>query len=83
MQMSRRKLFSGYCSAIINSLTAVARLWDGRVIGAISFYASTLARNTLQALAPAVLGIGAGIFSDLLQQSRRAILAFICCGMAG
>ena len=37
-------------------------------IGAISFYASTLTRNTLQALAPAVLGILVHVFSIYCDQ---------------
>ena len=32
------------------------------IIGAVSFYASTLARNTLQALAPSVLGLALAYF---------------------
>jgi len=53
------------CLGLINSLAPVlALLGAAMVIGSISFYASTLARNTLQALAPAVLGLM--VFATLL-----------------
>ena len=58
------------CLGVINSLKPL--LWLLGIatgIGAIAFYASTLARNTLQALAPAVLGIIA--FAMLLINASR------------
>lgn len=50
--------FFWYCLAVVNSLMPLLTLMGiAAGIGLISFYASTLARNTLQALAPAVLGL--------------------------
>jgi len=50
--------FLWHCLLIINSLSPLLLLLGMAVaIGVISFYASTLARNTLQALGPAVLGL--------------------------
>ena len=47
-----------YCLETINHLSPLLILSGiAAAIGLISFYASTLARNTLQALAPAVLGL--------------------------
>ncbi len=43
--------------AINNSLPVLILLGIATIIAAVSFYASTLSRNTLQSLAPAVLGI--------------------------
>jgi ABC-type transport system involved in multi-copper enzyme maturation permease subunit len=58
------------CLGVINSLGPLLLfLGIATGIGAISFYASTLARNTLQALAPAVLGII--IFTMLLFNAAR------------
>jgi len=48
----------GFCLETINQLSPLLSLSGiAAAIGLISFYASTLARNTLQALAPAVLGM--------------------------
>jgi hypothetical protein len=50
--------FFWYCLGQIDPFSPILMLLGMAVaIGMISFYASTLARNTLQALAPAVLGI--------------------------
>jgi ABC-type transport system involved in multi-copper enzyme maturation permease subunit/alpha-tubulin suppressor-like RCC1 family protein len=50
--------FFWYCLMVVNSLAPLLILSGiAATIGLISFYASTLARNTLQALAPAVLGL--------------------------
>jgi hypothetical protein len=58
LQMGARQSFFWYCLEMFNNLTPLLSLIGmALAIGAISFYASTLARNTLQALAPAVLGI--------------------------
>lgn len=58
------------CLGVINSLgPLLSFLGIATSIGAISFYASTLARNTLQALAPAVLGII--VFTTLLFNAAR------------
>jgi ABC-type transport system involved in multi-copper enzyme maturation permease subunit len=58
LQMSAGQSFFWYCLETINFLTPLLLLLGMATgIGAISFYASTVARNTLQALAPAVLGI--------------------------
>ncbi len=56
--MNTRQEFFWFCLGSLNFLTPLLLLLGmATAIGAISFYASTLARNTLQALAPAVLGI--------------------------
>ncbi|HEY5345464.1 MAG TPA: ABC transporter permease [Verrucomicrobiae bacterium] len=58
MFMNTEQSFIWYCLQTLNFLTPLlALLGMATVIGAISFYASTLTRNTLQALAPAVLGL--------------------------
>jgi hypothetical protein len=58
LQLGARQSFFWYCLEMVNGLTPLLSLIGmALAIGAISFYASTLARNTLQALAPAVLGI--------------------------
>ena len=58
------------CLGVINSLKPLLLfLGIATGIGAISFYASTLARNTLQTLAPAVLGII--VFAMLLFNASR------------
>jgi ABC-type transport system involved in multi-copper enzyme maturation permease subunit len=58
LQMDIRQSFFWYCLEMVNGWTPLLSLIGmALAIGAISFYASTLARNTLQALAPAVLGI--------------------------
>jgi hypothetical protein len=58
LQLGARQSFFWYCLEMINNLTPLLSLIGmALAIGAISFYASTLARNTLQALVPAVLGI--------------------------
>jgi ABC-type Na+ efflux pump permease subunit len=58
LQMGTRQSCLWYCLETVNNLTPLLSLIGmALAIGAISFYCSTLARNTLQALAPAVLGI--------------------------
>ncbi|MGA9453567.1 MAG: hypothetical protein WBW41_19745 [Verrucomicrobiia bacterium] len=58
LQMGAGQSFIWYCLEMVDSLTPLLSLIGmALAIGAISFYASTLARNTLQALPPAVLGI--------------------------
>ncbi len=58
-QMSLIQIFLFYClGAVMFLLPLLTLLISVGLIGLISFYASTLARNTLQALAPAVLGLG-------------------------
>ena len=62
--------FFGYCIEQINRFLPLLTLAGlASAIGAVSFYVSTLARNTLQALAPAVLGIILG--ASLLGVARE------------
>ena len=57
-QMSTAQAFLWNCAEIVNRCLPLLTLAGmAAAIGAISFYASTFARNTLQALGPAVLGI--------------------------
>jgi hypothetical protein len=59
-----------YCLEMVNHLMPLLSLIGmALAIGTISFYASTLARTTLQALAPAVLGII--VFTTLLFNAAR------------
>ena len=58
LPMSTAQIFLGNCVGSLDRLLPLLILLGlATVIGAISFYASTLTRNTLQALAPAVLGM--------------------------
>jgi hypothetical protein len=58
MLMNNWQSYFWFCLGWISNLAPVlALLGAAIVIGSISFYASTLSRNTLQALAPAVLGL--------------------------
>ena len=67
--------FIWHCLDVINVLTPLLTLLAmATAIGAISFYASTLTRNTLQALAPAVLGII--VFAFLLFNAHWPELLF-------
>ncbi len=67
---------------IYNTFAAFSALWFpsfiyvvlATVLGIISFYASSLARNTLQALAPAILGIL--VFITLMTTAYRTDLFF-------
>jgi hypothetical protein len=75
MPMNTWLSFFWYCLMVINSLTPLLMLLGmATAIGAISFYASTLARNTLQALAPAVLEII--VFAFLFFGASRPELLF-------
>jgi ABC-type transport system involved in multi-copper enzyme maturation permease subunit/alpha-tubulin suppressor-like RCC1 family protein len=68
--MSTVRSFLWYCLGSLNPLLPLLTLLGmATTIGAIAFYASTLARNTLQALAPTVLGII--VFSTLLINAYR------------
>jgi hypothetical protein len=64
-----------YCLETVNILTPLC-LFAGMTTGiaAISFYTSTLSRNTLQALAPAVLEIT--VFTALLLNATRPEMIF-------
>jgi hypothetical protein len=61
------QLFLLYCFYQLDPvLPLLTLLGMAAAIGAISFYASTLARNTLQALAPAVLGLVLTVFLNVV-----------------
>jgi hypothetical protein len=67
LQMSTVQEFFWYCFGALDPLLPLLTLLGMAVtIGAISFYASTLTRNTLQALAPAVLGLVLTVFLNVV-----------------
>ena len=57
-QMSTAQIFFWNCLRELNfAMPLLLLVFIAAVIGAVSFYTSTLARNTLQSLAPAVAGL--------------------------
>jgi len=65
--LSTREMLYYRCLYEINAFLPLLTLAGiAAAFGAISFYASTLARNTLQALAPAVLGLVLIFFLNLM-----------------
>jgi len=74
-QASAAQSFFWYGLEMLNLLSPVLLLAGvALAIGAIAFYASTLARNTLQALAPSVLGFF--VFAFLLWNAHAPELLF-------
>ncbi|HTL74008.1 MAG TPA: ABC transporter permease subunit [bacterium] len=74
-QASTAKIFFWYGMEMLNHLAPVLLLAGmALAIGTIAFYTSTLARNTLQALAPSVLGIV--IFAFLLFNAQSPEFLF-------
>jgi ABC-type Na+ efflux pump permease subunit len=61
-ESSAQIFFWNYFNLLDSFLPLLTLLGMATAIGAISFYASTLARNTLQALAPAILGMVLTVF---------------------
>jgi len=71
-QISTAQFFFWNCLGVINGWLPLLTLASIAVlIGGISFYASTLARNTLQTLAPAVAGILLAWFLILIGTNPR------------
>ena len=69
------KIHVWYGLEILNTLAPMLLLAGmALAIGAIAFYASSLARNTLQALAPAVLGIVVFTFLLVAAQAPESLL---------
>jgi ABC-type transport system involved in multi-copper enzyme maturation permease subunit len=61
--LSATQLFLVHCLGIFMGLLPLLTLFGiAAAFGVISFYVSSLMRNTLQTLAPSVLGIGLGFF---------------------
>jgi len=66
-QMSAAQIFLWNCIGVLNGFLPLLMLAGiAAVIGGISFYVSSLMRNTLQTLAPAVMGILMGFFGLVL-----------------
>jgi ABC-type transport system involved in multi-copper enzyme maturation permease subunit len=66
-QMSATQFFLWNCLGILNGFLPLLMLAGiATAFGVISFYVSSLTRNTLQTLAPAVLGILMGFFGLVL-----------------
>jgi len=66
--------FLGHCIEQINRFLPLLTFAGlAAAIGAVSFYISTLTRNTLQALAPAVLGIMLGSFLMIVARAEEFV----------
>jgi len=78
-QLSATQFFFWYCLGMLNGLLPLLTLAGiAAAFGAISFYVSSLMRNTLQTLAPAVLGILLGFFGLMaVSQMRESDLDFL------